>query len=177
MRVVRQHRRLWRRAGRIADSLPLPSPFDATAFIASVAERRGRPIEILPVPLPHTGPCGLLATTSGTDYILCTRDTTALHREHILLHEAAHLLFGHDRQTDADAGTLGVLIPHLPPTLVRQVLGRTCYGEPHEQEAEVLASLLRYRALRNDAVSPPPGQGRSRAAALIGEPVRRPDGN
>ncbi|WP_431782468.1 ParH-like protein [Streptomyces chumphonensis] len=159
---------MWRRAGRIADGLTLPAPFDAERFIAYLAERRGRPLTVLPVELPHTGPCGLLVTTDRADYIMYTPHTSALHREHILLHEAAHLLLGHDRTSVHDTPLPRTLIGHLSPHLVRRVLGRTAYPEPLEREAELLASLLRHRALRNDAALPPPTPGGCAAAPLVG---------
>ncbi|MCQ6553193.1 ParH-like protein [Streptomyces sp. C10-9-1] len=168
MLLGRPDRRMWRRAGRIVDGLAVPTPFDATRFIASLAERRGRPITVLPVDLPSTGPCGVLVTTDSADYILHTRQTTALHREHILLHEAAHLLLGHDRVAGGDPAVPRALVGHLSPHLVRRVLGRTAFPEPAEREAELLASLLRHRALRKDAALPPPVSGGSAAGPLVG---------
>ncbi len=150
---------LWRRCRQLADGVKLPEPFDAEAFVASLAARRGRPIELMPVSAPTGGgPCGLLMSTERADYILFPANTTALHRRHILLHEVGHLLCGH---VGSDAGADGVaidaaagreLMPNLSPELIRRVLGRTTYSEVEEREAELLASLIAQRASRDEGV-------------------------
>ncbi|MFC9252224.1 hypothetical protein [Amycolatopsis thailandensis] len=150
----RRRKELWRRCRSLADGVTLPEPFDADAFIAELAAERGRPIELMQVSVPSSGPCGLLMSTERTDYILYPTNTTALHRRHILLHEVGHLLCGH---VGSDAGADGIaldaaasktLMPNLSPELVRRVLGRTGYSAVEEQEAELLASLLAQRVAR-----------------------------
>jgi len=152
--VDRRRKELWRRCRGLADGVALPEPFDAEAFTAALAAERGRPIELMQVSVPSSGPCGLLMSTERADYILYPTNTTALHRRHILLHEVGHLLCGH---TGSDAGTDGIaldaaaskaLMPNLSPELVRRVLGRTSYSAVEEQEAELLASLLAQRVAR-----------------------------
>ncbi|WDN57289.1 ParH-like protein [Streptomyces clavuligerus] len=168
MRAGRQARRMWRRTRRLADTLELPTPFSAEALITALAERRGRPIEILTAPLPAPVPCGLLVATDRADYIVCTAQTTELHRQHILLHEAAHLLCGHDRTALPETPALPLLVPGLPDGLVRRVLGRTGHSEPQEQEAELLASLILRRALREAAGRAEDIAAQGGAGALIG---------
>ncbi|MFD5624940.1 ParH-like protein [Streptomyces sp. NPDC127072] len=170
MLTDRSHRRLWRRVRSLSERLELPDPFDAETFLALLAKRRGRPIEILPVAVDAGVPCGLLVTTDHADYILCTPGTSALHRQHILVHEAAHLLCGHDRSPASETPGVRALLPGLSPDLVRRVLGRTVYAEPAEQEAELLASLILHRVLRE---SPVPGRDDGRAGTLVGAPSRR----
>ncbi|GAA1242022.1 hypothetical protein GCM10009665_35980 [Kitasatospora nipponensis] len=123
-------------------------PFDAAAFIGQLAEQRGRPIELIAVPARANTPCGLLVTTERFDCILYAADTTALHQQHILLHEAAHLLCGHHESAPAGSAAAQVLLPHLSAELVQRVLGRTVYTEPQEQEAELVASMILHRASR-----------------------------
>ncbi|MEU9793986.1 ParH-like protein [Streptomyces sparsogenes] len=158
--------RLWWRSRRLVDGLDLPSPFDPAAFVALLSERRGRPIELLPVTVRGSLPCGLLATTDRADYICYAADTTDLHRQHIVLHEAAHLLWGHEGT--ADPAVVGLLTPHLTASLVRRVLGRTVYTQPQEREAEYLASLIRQRALRNDRGPGAPSAAQARLGPLVG---------
>jgi hypothetical protein len=98
-----------------------------------------------------SAPCGLLITADQADYILYCADTTAFHQQHILLHEAAHLLCGHQGDTRSWPVEL---MPHLSPTLIRRVLGRTVYAEPQETEAELLASLILHRLAWPTAVTP-----------------------
>jgi hypothetical protein len=158
----------------------LPEPFDAEAFVAGLAARRGRPIELLPVSAPSGGPCGLLMSTERADYILVPANTTALHRRHILLHEIGHLLCGHAGPDAGADGTAidaahGELMPHLSPELVRRVLGRTTYSEVEEQEAELVASLLAQR-VRRGAVPAPDAEipdGVARFGNLLGGRTRR----
>ncbi|MCX4749963.1 ParH-like protein [Kitasatospora sp. NBC_01287] len=122
--------------------LELPDPFDAVRFVEGLAERRGRPIELIAVSGRPNLPCGLLVTTDQADCILYSADTTPLHQRHILLHEAAHLICRHDESAPASR----TLLPHLSSELVHRVLGRTVYTEPQEREAELLASLILHRA-------------------------------
>lgn len=146
----RSHRRLWQRCRRTVDALSLPDPFDVAEFVRALAARRGRPIEMVPVTARPNLPCGLLLTTAGADYILYSADTTPLHQQHILLHEAAHLVCGHDTAAPVGGSGTDALLPHLPDALVHRVLGRTVYTEPQEREAELLASLIRSRAARDE---------------------------
>lgn len=160
LRKEQRHKKLWLRCRNLADSVTLPEPFDAEAFTAALAAERGRPIELMQVSVPSSGPCGLLMSTDRADYILYPTNTTALHRRHILLHEVGHLLCGH---VGSDAGSDGIaldaaaskaLMPNLSPELVRRVLGRTSYSAVEEQEAELLASLLAQRVARGAVREP-----------------------
>ncbi|GAA0399957.1 ParH-like protein [Streptomyces luteireticuli] len=130
-----------RRCRAIAAGLDLPVPFDAAELAATVARRRGRPLELMPTDWRSGLPCGLLVTAEQADYIVYVADTPPLHREHILVHELAHLLCAHHGTAS------GELLPHLPPGLAGRVLGRTVYSEPQEREAELLASLILQRAV------------------------------
>ncbi|MER8067614.1 ParH-like protein [Streptomyces sp. NPDC094034] len=164
MRTDRGLRRQWRHCLRTVEALELPSPFDAGVFIDMLARTRGRPIDLVPVVArPHT-PCGLLVTTDRADCILYAADTTPLHQQHILLHEAAHIICGHHETAPAATAAAQVLLPHLPASLVQRVLGRSVYTEPQEQEAELVASLILTRAAgldRASAAAPPPGESES----------------
>jgi hypothetical protein len=177
------HDALWEKYRRAMGSGELPRPFDEMALIARLAERRGRPIELIPVDALPNLPCGLLMVTDHADCIVYATDTSVLHQRHILLHEAAHLVCGHDAaepgpEKAADPGgaaTAGsrALLPHLPDTLVRRVLGRTVYTEPQEHEAELLASLICSRAAR-EAPTPPLAEGQQRRlGSLFGVPRAR----
>lgn len=148
--------RAWRHAGKrlrrleaIASELDLPVPFDVAELAARIADGRGRPIELMPTTWQPGLPCGFLVMADQADYIVYVADTAHIHREHILVHELAHLVCEHH-------GTgPGQFMPHLPNELVGRVLGRTVYSEPQEEEAELLASLVLQRARRSR-----PGAGR-----------------
>ncbi|NUP47963.1 MAG: hypothetical protein HOW97_11715 [Catenulispora sp.] len=158
---------LWRRCRAVVDRLVLPDPFDAESFIGMLARERGRPIELIPLPFRPDRPCGLLVSTHRADVIIYSSDTTAMHRQHILLHEAAHLVRGHDGGPGSATGS-GVLLPHLSPALIRSVLGRTVYNEPQEREAELIASLIHHRVARHRSAGARARAARPRAAAPAG---------
>jgi hypothetical protein len=137
--------------------LGIPEPYDPGTFVDQLAERRGRPIRLLPLPagLGHEAPCGIWLATEHEDWVFVERATSPLHRDHILFHELAHMLFGHgdDRsQIDPVPGVLG----NLDGDMVRRVLGRTSYTTEEEQEAEMLASLILARVRRSHSPAPPP---------------------
>ncbi|WP_370366327.1 hypothetical protein [Catenulispora sp. GP43] len=149
------------------DRLDLPDPFDAESFIAALARKRGRPIELIGVPARPDRPCGLLVTTARTDLIIYSSDTSSVHRRHILLHEAAHLVRGHDA-AGAGTGGVGALLPHLSPSLIRSVLGRTVYTEPQEREAELIATLIHHRVARGRPPLARPEASRQRIETMFG---------
>jgi hypothetical protein len=164
---------LWHRCRQTVEGLGLPDPFEAEAFITALARERGRPIELIPVSGRPQLPCGLVVTTDRGDLILYCADTTALHRQHILLHEAAHLVCGHCDGPPGGSLTAaaGTLMPHLSAELVRGVLGRTVYSEPQEREAELVASLILYRVGGRRGRAPARAEApRSRLEALFGIP-------
>jgi hypothetical protein len=170
VRRERSGRALERRCRKLVDGLELPRPFDAAAFLRGLGRVRGRPIELIPVPARPDAPCGLLVTTERADYVMYTADTSPLHQQHILLHEAAHIVCGHHDGASVGPGA-AALLPNLPASLIRSVLGRTVYTEPQEQEAELVASLLRLRAERHDAA--PRGGTRLHALFDVPRDVRR----
>ncbi|MFF4398669.1 ParH-like protein [Streptomyces sp. NPDC001480] len=174
MRTDRRRRqwRQWRQCQRIVDQLVLPEPFDVTEFISELARTRGRPIELVAVPSQFDAPCGVLVTTDRADYIVYAHDTTPLHQQHILLHEAAHVICGHYETASAPPAAARVLLPDLPPALVRRVLSRSVYTEPQEQEAELVASLILTRVAQL-ARSGPAVPERSQLRTLFGRPQSR----
>jgi len=79
------------------------------------------------------------------DYVFYEPETSQLHREHIILHELGHLLCEHQPTEVIDEEVIAQLFPDLNPTVVHRVLGRTTYTAVEEQEAEMVASLVRER--------------------------------
>jgi hypothetical protein len=141
------------RCEQLISTLNIPQPFDMYAFLTSLAEQRGRRIELVPATLPATLPCGMLVCTDDVDYIFHAIDTTPLHAWHIDMHEVGHLLLDHaailgrhglDENLPAldEQTAVRLLLPDLSPELIRRILGRTGYSDAHEREAEVFASML-----------------------------------
>jgi hypothetical protein len=153
--------------------LQIPDPFEVGAFCQSVATRRGRRLHLLPLPLPPSdqSPFGVWAATDTEDFILHDPTASPLHRDLIILHEVAHMLFGHRSETAMDAVSLLQALPGLDPEMVRRVLSRHLYSTEEEQQAEMLASLILERA-----TSHPAGVGDDllgRLGDALVHPVRR----
>ncbi|MEW1637126.1 hypothetical protein AB0469_23980 [Streptomyces sp. NPDC093801] len=128
--------------------MDLTHPFSLDALCARIADRRGRPIRIHPLPreAAESGVCGLWVGTETVDYVFYEAHTTPLHREHIVLHELGHILFGHHSlEGEENGGDAPV------------VLGRTNYTTRQEQEAEMLASMIRIRTSGAGRPRPAPG--------------------
>lgn len=138
-------RSLRRRYRRLVRELDLPTPFDIGVVCEHLSRRRGRPIRLLPMSLSADGPCGLWVATATTDYVVVESDTTGPHRDHIILHEISHLLLEHDSVRILTDDATRRLMPHLDPTAIQRLLGRSAYDAAEEREAEFLASLLHGR--------------------------------
>jgi hypothetical protein len=127
--------------------MAIPRPFDLVTFCAHVEGLRGRKLQLRPMPgLAATAPCGMWLALAQTDYILYEPNTSKLHSEHIILHELAHMLCDH--RLSMDNSVLAGLMPSIDPAIVKRVLGRVNYVTEQEQEAEMLASLIRGGARR-----------------------------
>jgi hypothetical protein len=128
--------------------LTLPEPFDLTELCRSVSISRGQPLHVrgIPGPASRARPCGIWIATDDDDWIFVDRQTSPLHRQHIVLHELAHMLCGHAAGDLPENDMLRRLFPDLSPAMVRTVLSRTSYQSESEREAEVLASLILARA-------------------------------
>ncbi len=164
-------RRVRRRARVHLERITLPDPFDLDEFLVMTGADRGRPIEILPlagVQLP-TVACGLWLPGPTVDWVFVEDSTSPLHREHIVIHEVAHMICGHTTDRDQPSS----LFPHLDPARVRMVLGRTSYTDDQEREAEALASLLLSRAHRTRPAGPAiVDSALGRAVGVLGPALR-----
>jgi len=136
-----------RRLGRGHRAALVPSPFDARAFCDALAAARARPIALHPF---HSlvGPCGLWIATDSVDFLFYETQTSWLHQQHIILHEASHLLCGHRSASVPEGELARLLLPDLDVETVSSVLRRATYSAEEEREAELLASLILERASR-----------------------------
>lgn len=144
-------KKLHRRCERRLRAIPIPRPFDLATFCRDVARRRGRPLVLQPTPgLADTAPCGMWLAIGDADHILYEAATSPVHAEHIILHELGHMLSEHTTSASTvgtvDGDLITRLMPDLHPHAIRHVLGRVSYTTEQEQEAELLASLIRIRA-------------------------------
>lgn len=144
----------------VLDRLDVPHPFDVTLFVQAVARHRGRGVILIARDGP-TGPCGMWLALPDRDYIFYDAGASALHRDHIVLHELGHLACRHAPGRVLDPTVLQGLLPSLDPVTVAGVMGRTSYSEVEEQEAEVFASLVLERSTRT-----PTGQAPDQSTVL-----------
>lgn len=143
-----------KRCEHTLQGVAVPEPFDLQSFCDVISRRRGRPLELVPKQ-SRLGPCGVWLALPDRDFVFYEPETTSIHRDHIILHELAHLLCEHQPCEAIDDDVLGQLFPSLDAAVVRRVLGRTSYSAVEEQEAEMTASLVRARIDRAGAVSAP----------------------
>jgi hypothetical protein len=106
----RHRRRLARRLRSLR--VPIPAPFTVERLCANLARSRGRPIHLLPWDTTGAAvPCGLWVSTERADYVVYERAAAPILRQHIVLHELAHLMLGHSGAPDLgglDVGGLGI---------------------------------------------------------------------
>jgi hypothetical protein len=162
------HRTIRERCEALARTVPLPSPFSVRALLHQVGIDQGRPIHLLPFPLPAGAPCGVCIATDAADYIVVTDAAVGAQADHIALHELAHLLLAHSLKTLVDPEATRRILPHLDPDMVRNMFARTNYSTEQEREAEILASLIRRRAGLW-----PPSEPAGPAEEIVGDALAR----
>ncbi|RJQ75382.1 hypothetical protein D5S17_21060 [Pseudonocardiaceae bacterium YIM PH 21723] len=141
-------RRLLRRCRTLVRDIPVPRPWAIDVFVRQLETSRGRPIHLHAVPQYAMAdkPCGVWLQMDDQDHIFFEKQTSPLHQEHIILHELGHMIGGHTT-TLADAlMSAGDLFPDLSPTLLKRMFARVSYHDDQEQEAELIASLIRAAA-------------------------------
>ena len=131
----------------VVRDMSLPRPFSVQALCDQLAARRGRGIHIhlLPMRSGEGVPCGTWLATDETDHIFVEQETSAFHRDHIVLHELGHMLCEHDSPLETFALLTG---QDIDPARIRQILNRSRYGTKEEREAELVASLIQARIAR-----------------------------
>ena len=120
----------------------VPEPFNVDVFCANVAARRGRRVQLHQLPNGVGRVCGLYVSLPAVDHVFFATGTSPRHRQHIIVHELMHLLFGHGGLRGFSPEALERLLPGLDPGLVRAALARGGYSDPEEREAETVASLV-----------------------------------
>jgi hypothetical protein len=141
-------RSIRRRCRDLVAQLEIPRPFTAERLAQRISASRGRPLDLLPVPMPSEAPSGIWFATADRDVIVYEQYTSPLHQEHIKLHELGHLLCGHEPIAATSTQTSRLLFADLDPQVVRRSLHRSHYTAREEQEAELVASLVLARARR-----------------------------
>ncbi|RJQ77380.1 ImmA/IrrE family metallo-endopeptidase [Pseudonocardiaceae bacterium YIM PH 21723] len=125
------------------DALGWAAPYDIDDLLDRIADRAGKPIGLLAAPLPADGAGGLVIHRAGDIVIIFDESLPSLQQEHVILHEAAHVLFDH-RGTTLDELTDDTL-SELDPEVVQDAsrfAKRDGYSALEEQMAEVAAALM-----------------------------------
>jgi hypothetical protein len=145
----------------LSRDVPVPSPWNLTAYLDAVAEHRGRSITLQPVDTAllagagcGTG-SGLWIAKRDADVIVYGADTTEWHAEHIIVHEIGHMLLGHGPESapaaesaPAPLSVIAELLPSISPESIAYVLGRSDYESARERDAETFADLVMLQAMR-----------------------------
>ena len=159
--------RLQRRYRSQLAGLEIPDPWDIEVFCARLAEQRGRPLHLLPMP-PQKGTeklCGLWVPCSDADYVFTKWNTSRWAWEYTVLHECGHMVLRHPPSKQVlVAGWVQEFIPqdHWDHDKVTAILARSRFDSPQEIEAETFAELIESRANR-----PPAAVTRAGASTAI----------
>jgi hypothetical protein len=164
---------LQRRCQSRLHALQLPDQVELSALLARLMAIRGRPIVLRPI-TRRPGPCGLWAALPARDYVFYEADTSPLHQVHIILHELAHLIWGHRSAYVLDLELLQSVLPDIEPGVLETVLRRAHYETIEEQEAEVLASLVLRRMTLGEPGATPVGDDERTVLARLGRSLESP---
>jgi hypothetical protein len=155
--ATREIRRLLRHCESRFAEWRLPASSTITTVTQEVSRRRGRPIHLIPLALGADQPSGLSLTLATMDVVVYEAETSRTHQEHIIAHELAHIMCGHTGIMSIDENVARLIFPNLDPGLVRDMLNRAGYGDEHELEAEIMASvILRRMNARPERTGPTP---------------------
>jgi hypothetical protein len=150
-------RKVRQRCEAVVAELSLPPEAGLEEVCDLVAERVGRPVHTLTMPLGGVT-SGMTILLEHELWICADQDTSAWHQAHVKLHEIGPLLMGHDQQAEVteDALTLGA--PSLDAGVAMRHMGigatfrrHHSYDKPAEMEAEIVAGLLEERMRPNVA--------------------------
>ncbi|MDI3408926.1 regulator component [Streptomyces cavernicola] len=156
------------------DLLHLPYRFSTRELREAISEQRGK--RIILNPLTTLGvvdaPCGIRLETPAADLLFYEEGTSIHHQRHILTHELCHVYCDHPGSLEVDAKTVRSL--GVNPTLVMRMSGRTSYSSADERQAEMMATVIRWRIYRDrEFPSLQPEKGPDSWDALFAQPFKR----
>jgi hypothetical protein len=134
------------RAGceRVLRSLPLPTPFSVERLRRQLAAARGRPLIIRAWnEHPPEAPLAIWVPAAQADVISYAAGLTAVHRDHVILHEFGHILFEHRMGVDVEVVRRAT--PDIDPGIVERVVGPAAFSDRQEHQAELFAALIMHR--------------------------------
>lgn len=142
--MLRRRDDVQQRCAARLDTLGLGPVADIDGFVDQLAAHRGRPLERIGFPAaPGTEElCGAWVPLGETDFIFYENSSSPFFRDHTVLHECGHIIWGHQPSVDAALPWLERVFPDLDDRLVRGALFRHDYELPEEIEADAMATLL-----------------------------------
>jgi hypothetical protein len=160
------------RVRSVLAAVPMPRPWSMNAWVDRLEAWRGREIDLVPVAYRPGQPSGAWQARPDYDLIAYTEHTSALHQDHIIAHELAHLLCAHTGTCLMSESEAAELAPDLAPRALSHLLTRVTSGSD-EYEAELIAVLLMSAATSEPPAVQPGASGRAadqarRLAALLG---------
>ncbi len=132
---------LRRRCEELLQKVQLPKTFSVETLCDTLATRSGRPILLSPISTSGVMSGAWVPTRFG-DVVFFDRSATGVRREQVILHEVAHILFGHEGRELSDMDVASLLLYDMDPAVLKAVVQRGIYSSQEEQEAEMLASML-----------------------------------
>ncbi len=160
------------RVRAVLAAVPLPRPWSMNAWVDGLEAWRGRDIDLVPIAYRPGQPSGAWQARPDYDLIAYVEHTSALHQDHIIAHELAHMLCAHTGTCLMSEAEAAELAPDLAPRALSHLLTRVTTGTD-EYEAELMAVLLLSAATSEPAAVQPGASGRAadqarRLAALLG---------
>ncbi|MGW4060817.1 hypothetical protein ACWEGE_21210 [Amycolatopsis sp. NPDC004747] len=157
---------LRRLVDEVLDELVWDPPFDLDRLLEQISARRGKRISLYPAALPRDGAGGLVIERAGDLVIVFDETLPPLQQEHVIMHEAAHVLFGHHGTslTDLTGDELTELDPGVVETAQR-FARRDGYAGVEEKVAEIAAALMWLRAGAARSMVPAPHRSKAVAEA------------
>ncbi|MGY5137410.1 hypothetical protein ACWGJW_34365 [Streptomyces nigrescens] len=154
LRLTGEMRLLRKRCERQLADLPIPSPFSLLGLVGEIEAVRGGEIHLVPVSDAHGDmrtACGLRVTVErlNSTFILYRPRPTPNQTEHVIIHEIAHLWFGHGKSLTPEEEEQ--LLPPLFQAFLADVRrggpvihqARAHYDSHEERQAEFSASLIK----------------------------------
>ncbi|WIX99639.1 hypothetical protein QRX60_37135 [Amycolatopsis mongoliensis] len=160
------------RVRTVLGAVPMPRPWSMNVWVDRLEAWRGREIDLVPVEYRPGRPSGAWQPRPDYDLIAYVEHTSALHQDHIIAHELAHMLCAHTGTCQMSESEAARLAPDLAPQALSHLLTRVTTGTD-EYEAELIAVLLLSAATSEPPAVQPDASGRAaeqarRLAALLG---------
>lgn len=137
------------RVDTLLQDVRLPVPWNIDTFIDRLERARGREIDLCEVTWSLGESTGAWQARPDRDVIAYATNTSALHQDHVILHEIGHMLQGHRGQCVLSVSEAQRRAPDLTLTALTHLLDRVTVGG-EEREAELFALLLQARIAKQD---------------------------